>query len=214
MFYESPDRMEKILRLGDVVRGYISFSTRIKQPFLSFENSIYHNYDISFEVPQYSVVLTPCCSIGDQMICLTPLLELRSDFFKNPYFVEDFTSINREIEPEKAFPPDAWEKFSDEKKGGILAKKNPYTLLNCFIYAPSDLFPVYEKRGRKTNYYMIDFRNSQTLKCELIRNRDRTTEEDPPILESKCIQLSEQTREELRRKLSYYYGRPAEAELD
>jgi len=186
MFYEP--EMDKVLRLGDVVRGYISPSTKIKQPFLSFESSIYHNYDISFEVPRYSVILTPCCSIGDQMICLTPLIELRSDFFKNPYFVEDFTRINRGIHPEKAVPPDEWQGFSDEKKQEILAKKNPYTLLNLFIYEPSDLFPTYPKRRvHETNYYMIDFRNVQTLRCEMIKSRDKTVVEEVPILESKCL---------------------------
>lgn len=213
MFYESPERMDKVLRLGDVVRGYISASTRIKQPFLSFESSIYHNYDVSFEVPRYSVVLTPCCSIGDQMICLTPLIELRSSFFRNPYFVEDFARINREIEPRNALSPDDWQLLSDEEKQEILAKKNPYTLLNLFVYEPSDWFLKYERKGQKINYYMIDFRNVQTLRCEMIKSRDKIEEEEAPILESKCLQLSEQAREELREKLSYYYGRPVEAEV-
>ncbi len=214
MFYEPLERMGKVLRLGDVVRGYISASTRIKQPFLSFESSTYHKYDVSFEVPSYSVVLTPCCSIGDQMICLTPLIQLRSSFFKNPHFMEDCTRINREIEPQNALPPDDWELLSDEEKQEMLAKKYPYTLLSLFVYEPSDLFLKYKIRGQEINYYMIDFRNVQTLRCEMIKNRDKIEEEEAPILESKCLQLSAQAREELREKLSYYYGRPVEAEVE
>lgn len=212
MFYELEEQMDKVLRLGDVVRGYISLSAKIKQPFLSFESSIYHNYDVSFEVPRYSVILTPCCSIGDQMICLTQLIPLLSSFFKNPYFVQDLTRINREIEPEKAIPPDEWEQLPDGKKQEIKAKSKSYALLNYFVYEPSDMFPSYERRLQTTNYYMIDFRNIQTLKCELIKSRDKIGEEEVPILESKCLQLSNQSREELRKKLSFYYGRPSEEE--
>ena len=213
MFYQPEGSMDKVLRLGDVVRGYIAPSTKIRQPFLSFESSVNHNYDISINVPQFSVVLTPCCSIGDSMVCLTPLIPLRVDFLKNQYFVEDFTRINREIEPQKVFPPEEWQGFPPEKKQGILAKKNPYTLLYLFVYEPHQLFPFYELRKQPIGYRMIDFRNIQTLRCDLIRNRDKTQEEETPILESKCLQLSGEAREELRNKLSYYYGRPVEAEL-
>jgi hypothetical protein len=214
MFYEPPELMDKVLRLGDVVRGYISASTTIKQPFLSFESSTYHNYNVRFEVPHYSVVLTPCCSIGDSMICLTPLIELRSSLSNNQYFAEDFTRINRQIEPQNAFSTDDWQTLSDGEKQEILAKKNPYTLLSLFVYEPSDLFSRYLIRKQEINYYMIDFRNVQTLRCEMIKNRDKIEREEAPILESKCLQVSKQTREELQNKLSYYYGRPVEAEVE
>lgn len=217
MFYESPDKIDKLLRLGDVVKGYISNTTRIKQPFLTFESSVYHNYSVDFEVPSFSVVLTPCCSIGEQhMLCLSPLIQLKSDFFKNPYLVEDFTRINREIEPDKAFTPDDWEKMSYEEQQEKLAKRKGYMLLYLYIYAPSDLFTPYDKRGQEeTKYYMIDFRNIQTIKCDLIQSRERTKEENVQILASKCLQLSKLTREELRQKLAHYFSRPpVEDELE
>ncbi len=205
MFYELPERMNRFLRLGDVVRGYISPSTTIKQPFLSFENRTYHNYDIHIEMPSYSVVLMPCCSIGEQqMICLTPLIQLQADFFKNKFFTEDFTRINREIEPIKAIPPDELERLTETHKREIESMLKSYALLSFFIYEPSQFFPDYEKRKMTTNYYMIDFKNVQTLKCELIRERNNS------ILESKCLQLSTNARDELRMKLSYYYGRVPE----
>ena len=213
MFYEPVETTDKLLRLGDVVRGYISPTTKIKQPFLSLKDSVYHNYEINVQVPRYSVVLTPCCSIGDTMVCLTPLVELPAILFKNPYFVEDFTRIDRAIEPQKAFAPTDWDHLSPEKQEEILAKRNPYTLLYMFIYAGHDLLPAYEKKGQTTNCYMIDFRNVQTLRCDLIKSRDKTTEEHISILESKCLQLAESAREDLRNKLSYYYGRPLEAQV-
>ena len=216
MFYENQDRIDKLLRLGDVVRGYISPATRIKQPFLFLENSVYHNYTINFEVPLFSVVLTPCCSIGEQnMICLSPLIQLKQDFFKNPYLVEDFTRLNREIEPDKVYAPDYWQEMPDEEKQERLAKGKGYTEYYLFIYAPSDNFPPYEKRRQQTKYYMVDFRNVQTLKCDLIKSREDTKEEDGNILASKCLQLSKQTRDDLRLKLSHYFGRrPLEDEIE
>jgi hypothetical protein len=216
MFYESPNSTDRILRLGDVVKGYISPTTKIKEPFLSLDSSIYHNYYVKFEVPRFSVVLTPCCSIGEQnMICLSPLIQLKADFFKNPYLAEDFTRLNREIEPDKAHPPDVWQKMTDEEKQERLARGKGYMEYYLFVYAPGDEFPVYPLRNQKTNYYMIDFRNMQTLKCDLLRGREKTTEEEAQILQSKCLQLSRQSREELRMKLSHYFvRRPAEDEIE
>jgi hypothetical protein len=216
MFYESRDRIDKLLRLGDVVKGYISNTTRIKQPFLTFESSVFHNYTVNFEVPLFSVVLTPCCSIGEQnMICLSPLIQLKSDFFKNPYLVEDFTRINREIEPNKAIAPDDWDKMSYEEKQEKLAQKKGYIEYYLFIYEPSNLFPPYKKKLQVTQYYMVDFRNIQTIRCELIQSREKTKEENTEILASKCLQLSKSTREELRQKLAHYFGRrPLEDELE
>ena len=215
MFYESQDNIDKILRLGDVVKGYISNTTRIKQPFLTLESSIYHNYTIDLEVPPFSVVLTPCCSIGEQnMVCLSPLINLKSDFFKNPHLEEDFTRINREIDPDKAIAPDDWAKLLDNDKQERLAQGKGYMEYYLFIYAPNDLFPAYPLRKKVTQYYMIDFRNIQTIRCGLIQSREKTKEEDAQILASKCLQLSKQSREELRQKLAHYFSRrPLEDEL-
>lgn len=216
MFYANQEKIDKLLRLGDVVKGYISNTTRIKQPFLTLESAVYHNYTVDFEVPPFSVVLTPCCSIGEEnMLCLSPLVQLKASFFKNPYLVEDFTCINRMIEPAKAIAPDDWKAMSYEQQQEKLAQKKGYMELCLFIYAPSDSFPPYEKRKQVTQYYMVDFRNVQTIKCALIRSREESKEEDTQVLASKCLQLSKSTREDLRQKLAYYFGRqPLEDELE
>lgn len=212
MFYELPEQTDRVLRLGDVVKGYVLPSTKIKEPFLSFENRVYHNYEINIEVPSYSVVLTPCCAIGDHMVCLTPLIRLRANFLKNSYFIEDFTRINRMMEPEKMLSPEDWKKQSDEEQQRASAKGKSYTLLELFVYAQSDIFTPYELRGQSTKFYMIDFRNVQTLRCDLIQNREKITQDEKSILDSRCLQLSERAREELREKLSFYYWRSSEAE--
>ncbi len=211
MFYQ--EKADKTLRFGDVLRGYIITDTTIKQPILSMNSECY-NYKIDIELPIFSVVLTPCCSIGEQVISLTPLIRLYSDFFKNSHFVEDFTRINREIEPEKMFSSEEWKKFSAEEQQNLVMRGESYALLNLFVYEKNDLFPKYNIRGQETNYYMIDFRNTYKLRCGMIKRPEKITHDDFPILESKCLQLSVQARSELREKIAEYYGRiPEEDEI-
>lgn len=207
MFYQ--EEIQNILRFGDVLRGYISTHPKIKQPF-SIQEFESFNYNINVDMPNYSVVLTPCCSIGEHTISLTPLIELRSDFMKNSHFVKDFTIINRPMESEYQFPPDKWKKFSEDEKQRLREKKISYVLLNLFVYKKHDLFPPYPLKGKEINYYMIDFRNTFKLNCEMIKTQDGKQQEFNQITNSKCLQLSIEARSQLRDKLSYYYGREPE----
>jgi hypothetical protein len=204
MFYA--EETDKYLRFGDVVRGYILPNTTIKEPILSFKSES-HNYTIDVEMP-YSVVLTPCCSIGESMITLTPLIKVRSNFFNNPYFAEDLTRINRLMKPQQSLSPDELEKFSPEEKQRSLAKKINYALLNTFIYEENEIFKKYPLRKREIRYYMINFKNI------MIKRPKELKPEDAPIIESKVLQLSIQARSELRDKIAYYYSRiPEEDEI-
>jgi hypothetical protein len=205
------EEKDEFLRFGDVIKGYISTFPSIKQPFLSMEHA-YKGYNINVALPGFSVVVTPCCSVEDHMVCLTPLIQLKSSYAKNPHFTEDFTIINREIEPQKCFAPDDWEKMDFDTKEEILARKQPYTLLNIFIYEGHELFSSYKLRDQYINYYMIDFRNVNTIRCEMIKRAEQMGKNEIPIIESKCLQLSDTTREELRNKMSYYYARRPEEE--
>lgn len=210
MFYqEEIDR--KSLRFGDVLKGYITTDITIKEPLLSMKSEC-HGYNIDIELPDYSVVLTPCCSIGNNVITLAPLTKLRSTFFKNPHFVEDFTIINREMDPEKPYLPDEWEKLPPEEKDYLKMQGKVYTLLELFIYEENNLFPAYEVRKQKTNHYMIDFSKTYKLKCDLIKRPEKTPD-DSPILQSKYLQLSIQARSELRDKIAFYYGRIPEEDM-
>jgi hypothetical protein len=210
MFYV--EKTDNYLRFGDVVRGYILPNTTIKEPILSFKSES-HNYTIDVEMP-YSVVLTPCCSIGENTISLTPLIEVRSNFFKNPYFTDDLTRINRKMEPQQAHSPDEWGKFSLEKQQRYLAEGLNYALLNLFIYGESEIFKKYTMRQREITYYMLNFRNVYTIKCAMIKRPEKVKPEDAPIIESKVLQLSIQARSELRDKIVYYYSRiPEEDEI-
>ena len=210
MFYA--EETDNYLRFGDVVRGYILPNTTIKEPILSFKSES-HNYTIDVEMP-YSVVLTPCCSIGESMISLTPLIKVRSNFFNNPYFAEDLTRINRLMKPQQSLSPDELEKFSPEEKQRSLEKKINYALLNYFIYEENEIFKKYPLRKREIRYYMINFKNIYTMKCAMIKRPKELKPEDAPIIESKVLQLSIQARSELRDKIAYYYSRiPEEDEI-
>jgi hypothetical protein len=206
MFYET--EMEPTLRFGDVVRGYISADITIKQPILFHENDDY-NYKIDIELPNYSVVLTPCCSIGDSVVALAPLVRILGDFFKNPYFEKDLTNINREMEPQQALSSENWNKLTEEDRNRRLGEGKKYALLNYFIYMQNDIFKRYLLKGREVQYYMINFKDIRRIKCPLIKRPEKMNSEDP-IVQSKVLQLSITTRSELRDKIAYFFREPAE----
>ena len=197
MFYQ--EEMDNALRFGDVLKGFILASPIIEEP-----GSV-ETYKITVRSPSHCVVLSPCCSIGHKVIALSPLIEVRSSFFDNPYFEEDLVRINREMEPQQAVSPHIWEKFPPEVKQERLEEGYGYALLDVFIYREHDLLPKYTVNRRQgnieTNYYMIDFKNIYKIECDKIISAKNAP------LNSKCLQLSIQTRSELRDKIAYYYAR-------
>lgn len=209
MFYQ--DKTDKMLRFGDVVRGYISIDLDIKQP-LSSPHIKVEDFQcrLDVDIPTHSVVLTPCCSIEDGIISLTPLIPVLGDFFKNPYFVEDLTRINRLIEANQTLSPEQWERLSLEEQEAAIAKGKQYALTNYFIYEQNETFREYTLRKRGIRYYMIDFRNTNKVKCKMVKRSDKLTEEDAPLIESKVLQLSVEARGELRDKIAHYYYRTPE----
>lgn len=200
MFYAK--EMSKALRFGDVLRGYLLATPVVKEPALK-EHIKTCNIDVNF--PTFVVVMDPCCQIGHKAISLTPLLPIRVSFLENPYLAEDLTRINRKMEPEQAVPPHVWKRMPEEEKAKRLAEGLGYAFVSLFVYEKHDLLPRYtlhRKGGRiETNYYMIDFRNTYKLCCDKIKSP-----EDAP-LESKVLELSVETRQELRNKVAAYYAR-------
>ena len=84
MFYEKD--IGNALRFGDVLRGYIAITPNIKSPLL-MPSALNEGYNIDINLPIFSAIISPCCSIGDNTISLTPLIEVRNAFFNNPYFL-------------------------------------------------------------------------------------------------------------------------------
>jgi hypothetical protein len=208
-FYE--DTNEYSFRFGDVLKGFVSSTPNLDNPPMTSENM---DYTISIAMPKYCAIISPCCSIADQVISLSPLVYVRPSFFNNPYFAEDLTRINRPMPAEKSLPPIAWEKMDETEKQDRLSKGLEYTLLDLFIYKEHEIFPVHEVHRKNadnifTRYYMIDFRNTFKVVCSKIKKPNVVP------LEAKCLQLTIGARKDLRDKIAYYYGRvPEEDALD
>lgn len=212
MFYQKD--FSEVLRLGDVVKGFVSTWPTIISPQSSFDQ--YRNLcSVDIEVPSYSVVLSPCCSIDEGVVCLSPLIGLNNKIVKIPYFREDPTRINSVVEPDYSVPPSVWERpeFQQEKLKR-LAVGPSYVFYHYFVYEANDIFKPYSINMRdeaniETNHYMIDFRKIYSLNCGMVKSKKNLTDEDKPLIESKCLELSVGTRSILREKLSYYFWRPA-----
>ncbi len=88
------------------------------------------------------------------------------------------------------------------------AHPTSYAFLELFVYAPHALLPEYDIRGRnvaaRVCYYMINFRRIYRVECDQVVNPKQVP------LAAKRLQLSVEARCELRNKMAYYFGRPAE----
>jgi len=208
MFYQ--DDLDQAMRFGDVVRGYILANAILEKP--SWETQL-DDYTVNISSPPFSVIMTPCCSIEDKTIILTPLIQVYPTFFDNPYLVGDLTRANRIMSLQQAVPPYVWEQLGDEEKQKRLAEGNTYAFINLFVYERQDSLPEYtlhRKRDKNivSNYYMINFKNLYKVHCDKIISPTNSP------LESKHLQLSVEAREELRVKLARYYSRvPQEDQL-
>jgi hypothetical protein len=211
MFYtNNPD---EAFRLGDIVTGFVLSTSCIKSPIATL-SKLGHEYSIGVHFSGYSVILTPCCSIGDGVILLTPLVRIARKFFANPYLEEDMTRINSKMLPEQSVPPVQWEKMTQEEKTRRfdMSQRESYTFLDYFVYAPHDLLPQYsldvlrrgkaESRGKvETGHYMIDFRKTCRVECKEIVNPKKVP------LGAKVLQLTAESRQHLRDKFTYYFNR-------
>jgi hypothetical protein len=203
MFYESePNRA---LRFGDILQGFVLVESNI------LDLNDRRRFEISVDTPSYCVVITPCCSIGNKELSITPLKQLWPSFYDNQYFVEDFTRINRTMKPEEAVSAEIWSKFPQEEKERRLLEKEGYAVKEAFIYEQHDLLPNYDlvlfknkmKKTVNTNYYMIDYRDIKKIHCDRINS----AKDSPYYL--KILELTVQTRRDLRQKIGEYFNRVA-----
>jgi hypothetical protein len=206
VFYE--ERPSEALRFGDVIRGFVVSSARVDSPQPS---SPPEEYGIEVEVPEYSVILTPCCSIRGGCLSLSPLLHVLPTFFDNPYLAEDLTRVNRPIRPQQSLPPAVWERMDAEEKAQRFDMARPlgYAFNSIFVYPPHDLLPSYQlnKRGGpiETQCFMVDFARA----CRVLSEGVHNPQQSP--LQTKILELTVQARAELREKMADYFGRvPAE----
>jgi len=206
VFYE--DRIDLSFRFGDVLKGFVSSTPNLHTPPLTSNNM---DYSIEISLPSYCAIISPCCSIADKVISLSPLIPVRNTFFNNPYF-EDLTRINRLVPPENSLPPIVWEKMSEQEQQERLNKGMAYTFVELFVYEEHEIFTKYDIHRKNANnistrYYMVDFRNTFKVNCSEIRKPNNVPSK------TKCLQLTIETRRELRDKIAYYYNRPAEEDI-
>lgn len=199
MFYIDNRQAGPTLRFGDVIRDFpVCF------PIVSSPSSI-EPYHIQINSPTFAVVLSPCCSISDKVLAIAPLQQLPGSLFSNPYLAEDPTRINIKIPADKSLPPKAWEKMDQTEMAERLAKPDGYVFVDHFVYEEHLLFEEYTINRREGNIitrkYVVDFRTSVRIQCDKISN---------PKYEpgnSKVLQLSIESRDQLRKKIGSFYQR-------
>jgi len=210
MFYE--DEPKSQLRLGDVLKGFVTTDIQITKPISNLDDPE-NNFKINVVLPLYSVILTPCCSIEKGSITISPLMKVRADFFKNEHFKEKLTIINCKMSPDKMLPKKRWDKLPAETQTERMANGERYALNNLFVYDKHDQLKEYSLTKRIIKYYMIDFKNVIYLKCNIQRKgKQQNIHKD--MINAKILQLTPFARKDLRKKLSEYYYRAAEEDLE
>jgi len=210
MYYAS--QPSQALRFGDIVCGFVCATPDIDRPRLeSVGDTLGPSFSVLVSHARFSVILSPCCSIGDKIISLAPLTQILPGLLRNPYFSEDLTRINRPMEPQQAVAPEIWDKLKDTEKQKRLANGVAYALVDNFIFPPHDLLPKYvlqRKEGNiEVNSYMVDFRQIFRVTCTKI-----VTAANSP-LDAKYLELSVPARKELREKIGAYFGRTPQEDL-
>jgi hypothetical protein len=164
---------------------------------------------ISVTRPQYFAVMTPCCNIELKSVSLAPLEEVRESILKHPRLLQNLAVINSQYLPKDAFTPEEIDKMDADKQAELATLPVVYSYLECFVYEPNGLFPLYEvKRKKQTwsnlQHRMVDFKSIFRVECSLIER-----EQDAPA-GVKVSELTVETRSQLRDKLTYYFGRNAD----
>ena len=204
MFYQ--EEMDRALRFGDVISGFVSSTPMMEEPAPAGEH---RDFRLDVCLPMFLVILSPCCSIREKTLSLAPLKQIAlPKVFDNPYFSEDLTRINRVMTAQQAVVPRTWDQLPEDEKQKRLGQGIVYTLVSLFIYEGHDRLPEYEvdRKGDNiiTNKYVIDFRDTFRVNCPRI-----VTPRNAPV-EARILQLSVQTRAELRDKIASYYARVPE----
>ena len=203
MFYKIPP--DPVFRFGDIVQGFALSEPIIDKPPWGAE------FMIGVQLSAYSVVVSPCCSIGEMKIALSPLLPIDKNWLRNPYFREDLTNINRMMEPEQSLSPTAWASLPPQDREKRIAAGRGYAFYSFFVYQPAEFLLTYKRNvsGEEVEigHYAIDFRNIHKVNSKSIQSP-----ENVPI-EMKKGQLTIDSRSELRAKMSFYFARPAVEDL-
>ncbi len=200
------DTQEKCLLLGDVVTGFRAVVPQLHKP--GTKGGV---LGISVTEPEYFAVTTPCCSVGSQQISLAPLVHVRPAWISNPYLADDLTRINTPGPAENFMPPSAKQRLNDEELQKLLNRDSIFGFVECFVYAQHDLLQTYELKGtvgapKKSGYWLLEFGSAFRVECDQISRKAA-----PDGV--KLLELSIETRQQLRAKLVNYFGRVPDEDL-
>jgi len=202
MFYEK-ENVDPYLRFGDIIEGF-----QLLQPIYNDFLKDKYNFEIEVRSVNFFVVTTPCCSIERSKLSVAPLKSVRNVFYNNDYFIEDLTRINRLMSPEKSVPKESWKKMPEARKQEMQGVGYSFAFMDLFIYDSNDLLPQYElntKQGKiETGYYMLDFKDIFVFDSNIV-NRGKNI--------PKILQLSKNSRDDLRNKLAKYFNRVPEEDI-
>lgn len=183
-----------------MLRGFFSAIPVVKEPPFTLSKK----YEIELDLPEFYVIMDPCCQIRNFSISVTPLVPVLCSLFDNQYLAEDPTRINKVMKPEQSVPAHIWESFSEEEKAKRLRVGERYAFVTLFVYEQNDHLQKHICRKGKedfeTGYYMIDFRRSHRVNCEKIISPEKSP------LELKVLELSAETRQELSDKIISYFA--------
>jgi hypothetical protein len=200
MFYQ-PKPCDK-LRFGDVISGLLFSAPNLNEPHLSL---LVSPHSVHLSIPVFSVLVTPCCSIEDKTISVTPLVAMPPEIFCTKAIEENPLIINSPMKQEDAIHPRQYENLAPERRTDALN----YGFLNYFVYDESDFFDPYvlvTREGDKilTRKYAINFKDIYRVNCDKVQSAKQA-----PV-ELKRLELTPFTRRDLRYKVQNYYGRPTE----
>jgi len=206
MSYEliAPD---KAYRLGDIVEGFVLGAADLDSPSIAPMD-----YQIRITLPRFAAVLTPCCSVGQKTLSLAPLVKVNPRFFENGYFAADLARINRPMWPKETVSEALWNRLPEDERQRRLGASLDFAVVEIYIYEPNDFLPAYAVTHHGSSisvqHYMIDFRSAHRVDCKQVVKPNQVP------LGAKLLQLSRDSRGELREKLGNYFARiPKEDEV-
>jgi hypothetical protein len=108
--------------------------------------------------------------------------------------------------PQQALSPEDWGELSEaEKQRRLDFIKPAHAFAEYFVYEQHPLLPAYEYKwkgeSRQLGHYMIDFRKIHKVECPKIKSATECP------LDAKVLQISIDTRTQLRGKFTDYFGR-------
>jgi hypothetical protein len=212
MFYS--DTHWPQMRFGDVVRCFPSTHVLVAAPPPG--TSIPTQYEIHL-LSGLAIILTPDCEIGKSAyLTLAPLTSLKQYHFplKNPFFRADPMLLNVRVPRENSIPPDDWSRKTDEERAAERAQGPTFPFTWMFVYPNKP--PILNDEsvtmdfggGRETlpiAWHYADFRDAFRVQITKERHREFAGE--------KKLELTPDSRNILREKLSYFFGQIPKEDL-